>query len=1628
MMMTRAIYFSLLFILAPSSLIAQMTIEKQTLFGNEWLSEDQTYFKIKVGADGIYRIPVSKLSEVGFPIDQVQQEQIELFSFGKRIPIYISSLEEDGFIEFYGQKNRAELDRLLFEEPEQDMLNMRHSLYSDTSIYYLSWSEENNILQYQVIDEELTAQSIASDWYTQTDEIVNASNFFQKRHLQDLVTYSKYDVAEGFAANRSTAYSYNFQLRDFVPGVDSIRLKIRLASDRGNHHLQVKANNEIIIDDLNWPAYGIKEYNVTVPENLVTNGALALTINGILGIRDWFRVAQVSVSYPKAWQGLSSGLNTVQLDQVAQTGAVQLTSLSPDNTYLLLNPENQTRQVLVADATGALAKLTTDEEGQSWVLINEEEVKQVDNLELYQAASLDYDNVEYLILSHSSLLAGATAYKDYRSSIEGGAYRAELVMVDDLYDQFSYGVEGHPIAIRNYLNYLKDLGAPLDFTFLLGKGLEYQFIRNNANLRRQNLLPTFGSPGSDQLLLSTPGATAAITAVGRISAQSDEDINLYLESIKDYESRQRGERTYANHAWRKEAIHLVGGDVNEQPIFDAQMRFMELFAEENKWAASISKSTKLSSEPVPTSVSERIIDRVDDGVLIKAFLGHGSIIVTGFGLDDPTIFDHKGKYPLDFAFGCLTGNSYTTQVSVAERFVINPVGTGSIGYIASSGYGYPFTLGRFGGLFYEYLGNQHFNAGIGEILNLVIDSMDVFNGAPNISLSQQLKLEGDPAVRLFIEDAPDFVIDPSTVKINPGIISVEQDSISVDFTMANIGAWVEDSIEVLVKHRLPSDTTLSYVFQVKQTSSISSFNLSIPLAEGLLGIHQVDIEIDPQNQIAEFNAPEGENNNNIVDPNTQKEGIEFFVLPSGVQQVSPANYRVVNSENVVLKALSADIFTAQQSFNFELDTLASFQSSFKKTETIRSDNGLVEWTLDTDLESGKVYYWRVAETPTSSTTPINWQTSSFLYAPELEATWNQSHIDQYRAGELTRLKEEGVSNLEFNSVGLSVVVEAVARTGADPGNSRVLINNDRRQVGRSNSPLVGIMVFDSKNGAVRVNRVLRMDDANGRSTAYDILKDAAPESFISLFSFAPSNANIGFYSEAWDEDSLNLGTNLIQLLEAQGAQSIDLIKQFPRGPYAFAYQKDVNAIGEDLVIDEERRARVLFDLPSVWQRGTFQSDWMGPAESWSNLEWRIKQEPSDSVVVALYGASASKEPILLQDRLEDNPLDLSSIDASTYPYLRLVFDLIDSTERTAPSLEYIRFDYDRAAQVIVYSDQFIADTLQNGQDLQYQFIAENIGDQMSDSLRFNVQIRDRLNNIYDENLDFAAVAPQQETNLSYRFKTDVMADGEANFGFSRLSGQVEQRTIIGARTFFVIGDQIAPLMNVTFDGRRIVNRELISPEPVIRIELTDENRFVLLDDTSAFAVQLIDPLGQARELSTLDADVLFIPASDSDKNQAVLEFTPQFSQDGIYKLVANAQDNNGNQAGALNYEIEFEIITANQLSRLLPYPNPFTTQTRFVYTMTGAEPPSQFLLRILTASGRVVREVSQEEFGPLQVGTHQSEFVWDGTDNFGDPLANGVYLYQVLMKDAQGNDYEQYQNDQTDSYFKNGFGKVVILR
>jgi hypothetical protein len=63
----------------------------------------------------------------------------------------------------------------------------------------------------------------------------------------------------------------------------------------------------------------------------------------------------------------------------------------------------------------------------------------------------------------------------------------------------------------------------------------------------------------------------------------------------------------------------------------------------------------------------------------------------------------------------------------------------------------------------------------------------------------------------------------------------------------------------------------------------------------------------------------------------------------------------------------------------------------------------------------------------------------------------------------------------------------------------------------------------------------------------------------------------------------------------------------------------------------------------------------------------------------------------------------------------------------------------------------------------------------------------------------------------------------------------------------------------------------------------------------------------------------------------------------------------------------------------------------------------------------------------MKIGTHVTDYKWDGTDMYGNKLGNGVYLYQVVCKDAFGGEWESFEN-QSDNFMDKGFGKIVILR
>jgi hypothetical protein len=244
--------------------------------------------------------------------------------------------------------------------------------------------------------------------------------------------------------------------------------------------------------------------------------------------------------------------------------------------------------------------------------------------------------------------------------------------------------------------------------------------------------------------------------------------------------------------------------------------------------------------------------------------------------------------------------------------------------------------------------------------------------------------------------------------------------------------------------------------------------------------------------------------------------------------------------------------------------------------------------------------------------------------------------------------------------------------------------------------------------------------------------------------------------------------------------------------------------------------------------------------------------------------------------------------------------------------------------------------------------------------------------------------------------------------------------------FRVNRDRIHPVLDVTFDGVRIMDGDIVSPSPLVAVSLKDENRIQIRRDTVGLELYLKKPCQACafERISLGSPDVRWAPAGP--ENNFLLEYNPKNLPDGTYTLRVQGGDVSGNASGTEPYQISFEVVNESRITHFYPYPNPFSSNTRFVFTLTGAQVPDQVKIQIMTVSGKVVREITQDELGPIRIGNNVSSYAWEGTDEFGDKLANGVYLYRVITK--INGQLVEHRATAGDKAFRQEYGKLYILR
>lgn len=1644
---------------------AQIINGLDTLYGNEWINFDQSYFKIKVGQDGIYRLTAQALSTAGIP-NQVTGSQFQLWHNGEQVPIYTTNIGVFGpsdFIDFFGKKNTSELDRYLFRQPDSMMMNPFYSLVTDTAAYFLTWANSPDNLRYQTIGNDLNNLPPKEEYFL-ASLLNNSTNVTQKMVIGPNVSTSSYDQAEGFASFYANTKTFTLNPTAIYPSGPDAQLSLRFSGNAGPHQQVISLNDQPILT-VEFEHFEVRQETVAVPIGQVS-GTMDIKFQGMNGSTDNQRVSNIMLQYPRLFDFENKTSFTFDIEGSNSVKYLGISNFDATGGQpVLYDLTNHWRMLGVAE--GGLVKfaLPISTGTRSLILVNENSGALPASLQPAPFTNFGIMDYDYVIVTGHKLVNDGSGnnwvqeYADYRASQAGGSFNPIVVEAEQLYDQFSWGIERHPFSVRNFGVFIKKNWSNPRYFFIIGKGREYTDVRTSDKLttalQEGFYVPTYSFPGSDNMLLAGQDGFTPVIPIGRIAAISQEDVHVYLEKVKELEANKNLPQTIADRAWMKRVMHMGSGkDPAEQNDIKAYLKEFETSIENSKFGAEVKNFYKTSTDPVQVSVTQQLFDFINSGTSLITFFGHSAVNTFDFSIDNPDNFANKGKYPMILSLGCYSGNMHSSTISIGERFCFLK-DKGAIAFGASAGAGYAGPLSTFGREFYKNIGEEMYGQGIGNAVQDAIKSIPTGQFAWDI-MRQQFNLHGDPAIKLNPAPGADYIVDAASVKFNPAQITTQMADFDFSFDVVNIGSFLHDSILISVVHELPDGSkTIAKEVLIPAPALKTTLGLKLPtLGKISKGYNKFYITVDKSGSVDELPSPFAEQNNELVTGNAI--GIGIYFLDNSVKAVYPPEFSIIGNTAIELMASTTDPLIAERAYIFQIDTTELFNSPQLLTYKKMQPGGIIKWKPSINWQDNQVYYWRISPDSISQADSYIWDNSSFIYLNGTENGWNQSHFYQWKKNVFEDMELKTHGNLKFIDNFKDVFIKNSVNSVA--GMELQINNNFAGRFWYNIDGGIYVMVFDSTTanewqnlppypygvplnigGFPVASYTFETQTQAGRQQLIEFLRDVVPSKDYVVLHTVQANLGSDYKSQDWESDQPALGTDLFQTLENQGANLIRTTLSIGSLPYVFAYQKDVGPLKEVLADSLTQVLSVNVGIPGYWDEGTVLSTPIGPASQWSKLIWQptpATNPATDTISVDLLAHNPmTMSDSVLVPNIQPGELDLTNISANNYPFLRLRFNSKDSIYRTSPQLDYWRILYKGVPDFAVNPNgyfQLVSDTIEQGESLRLNCLVENISDLPGDSLLVKYVIRSEDNT---ENIVFAKERKlmQHDTLHTSTVFNTLSLSGKYSLlmELNPSDDQPEQThdNNVLSTSFYVNKDIRNPFLDVTFDGFHIMDGDLVSAQPKIRISLKDENPHLSLNDTGLFKLLIVLPDTNLalHQIYFTDPNLVFYPALNSNNNRASIEYNPTFNVDGKYKFVVQSRDVAGNQSGLFDYKISFNIINKPSISNFLNYPNPFTTSTRFIYTLTGTVAPAHFKLQIMTISGRVVRELTEADLGPIKIGTHLTEKAWDATDEYGDALAKGVYVYRMVAQDENGKSWEGYAT-KADKYFEKGLGKMVILR
>jgi len=1391
--------------------------------------------------------------------------------------------------------------------------------------------------------------------------------------------------------------------------------------------------NDYTYDSLPW----------SIPLSQLVQGPNVVRVNALSGgahidqfYLDYYEINFENALAPSTDTSITKGQWLFSLSPTSKTFRLAVS----DGSAHLYNITDNTR---IVSSTGQFFDSTSSIQPQ-YAAATTSSLLQCDNIQPWNTGSASVlswqilspkDQADYIVITHPNFRQSAEMLATRRKS---QGMRTIVVTTDEIFNAFDFG-SNEPEAIRRYLNYAYNnyAGAPVALVTLLGNA-SWDPKFNLAGSFQKTFVPSYGNPVSDCYFSLAEDSTLdsqPLMMISRIPVSSETAAENYISKLNEYENAPPA-------PWDSHFLFIAGGDLGSQHAeFDNAIN--EFMAPPNGLSVppsniqdTIINRTDYSGGVDPTHVGE-IQSLLLAGQSVMYFGGHGATFTSDVAFPDASVLQNKGLYPLLITLTCRTGDfAEYNQIGVNQSYV-QATEAGSVQAYGTTGFGVQeyddqltlawIALMRSFDSIHDTLKPQTMN--MLEMLTAAKMSTSQFDYGGGISHNEALQncMLGDAAVGFAKRPQPEFAVFSSEVhgfasaNSQPQTsFSISDDSMTIRALIHNYGYAANRPVVIRITDAGPNG------FPTIRSDTLAGLNDSafVSAVFGLntqsIGLHRITVIIDPDHNFTE----ESYRPDDSASIQVQVNGLSTtaFFPYEGERQLCD-----IGPNSVHFIVLPPSGSNPNDQVELELDTTEAFSNFLTDRKTPIGSSYYVTFDIPippSPVPSSSVYWWRTRVVRTSGDT-TQWQYATFSTAPAPRSEFSYTSTEQLTSTIVNglTLNAHGMLYLPLQDTmhlqAISHGINDVTLGGTFSPYTQVSLNGI--PIWQDTAILSNGSIFD--NGFVVLVWTpdgTQIDSADEFEMPWDSLgqqhyEDSMAVIFNAALSAIPPSRRVMVLTVGSVDFTNYFFPAVLTQMQTLGS-ALGMKPMAYDGSYALIGTKgSAPGTAKEAFAGEFATGAKAFDtIITAGTSGFAETPYTAVAKDYGALSWT--GDPivnGNDIIFTVLGSRRDGTGIDVVDTFKASngtSFSLSNINPRTYDRLsvQMGFSRTANTSQS-PALSGIALQYDPAPEFTFATDSvscvpkimnsggttiasYAATTLTctAGDSVLVMLIRQNQGKTDTPIIHTFTQIAGHGIQSFNDTLQTqnelgnatitAVINPNEAQNEQLLFNNTINGSYAITRDTMSPSGEI---------LFVDPTDQIPQHISADcgyVSSRSTIKIQMLSGNPLRDTSSGSITAYFLNESNASqvFTVSTANPHGYQVQFQSF-------PAGPLQAQLTIVPTTPFTA--GTWLMKAYLLDASGNTD---TVEQCFTVSDVNGIEEVMNYPNPFKDKTDFTFVLKS-DAPADIKIVVYTIAGRKIRTLTPTL---LHAGFNAVE--WDGRDERGNEVANGTYLYRVVINGTNG--------------------------